>query len=58
MSANVCVRPNLTENADYRVDLGVYDIDLGPVMLVSFNGYILGPALTNSSVRLVPQIIP
>lgn len=25
--------PNLTTNADYKVDMGVYDIDLGPVML-------------------------
>ncbi len=35
MLADVCDRPNLTQNADYDVDLGVYDIDLGPVILVS-----------------------
>lgn len=34
--ADVCDRPNLTQNANYDVDLGVYDIDLGPVILVSY----------------------
>ena len=40
MLADVCDRPNLTQNADYDVDLGVYDIDLGPVILVSYKFFL------------------
>lgn len=58
MLADVCDRPNLTENAEYDVDLGVYDIDLGPVTLVSYDRFLLvESALTISPDRLVPQYI-
>lgn len=58
MLADVCDRPNLTENADYDVDLGVYDIDLGPVVLVSYKGFsFLESVLTLSSDRLVSQYL-
>ncbi len=57
MLADVCDRPNLTSNASYSADLGVYDIDLGPVILVSDESFLfLECALTISSVGLVPQI--
>ena len=57
MLADVCDRPNLTENAEYDVDLGVYDIDLGPVTLVrSYDQFLLvESALTIIPDRLVPQ---
>ena len=57
MLADVCDRPNLTSNANHSADLGVYDIDLGPVILVSHESFLfLESVLTIGSVRLVPQI--
>lgn len=58
MLANSGGRPNLTQNADYDVDLGVYDIDLGPVVLVSYHSFlVLESVLTMAADRLVPQHI-
>ena len=63
MLADTCGRPNLTENANQTGlaeydDLGVYDIDLGPVMLVSFNAFLfLESRLTISSVGLVSRLL-
>ena len=56
MLADVWNRPNLTENAEYDVDLGVYDIDLGPVTLVSYEWFLfIESTLTISPDRLVPR---